>query len=171
MTPFDVLKTRLQTVRPHPNHSAPSWRPPPPTADCCQTTILTPPKQSRWSMTAPSSFNPLTCLSASPENPTPTLALSTASNYNPAATTRMVSVPVEPPSGCLHPSKWVGIWGEQVALDQAMTRGAISRAGAGAATLAVPAGAAVNHGFWSEVIAISRDTGVRGLWKGVGTTL
>ena len=26
-------------------------------------------------------------------------------------------------------------------------------------------------GFWNEVAAVRRESGIRGLWKGVGTTL
>lgn len=26
-------------------------------------------------------------------------------------------------------------------------------------------------GFWGEIAAVKRETGIRGLWKGVGTTL
>jgi len=46
----------------------------------------------------------------------------------------------------------------------------------GAATLVVPQGAGggldkVMGGFWGEIATVHRETGVKGLWKGVGTTM
>lgn len=68
------------------------------------------------------------------------------------------------PAGCYHPSKWAGIWGEAeaVTFEQALGRG-------------IPGGLPLEvhkeGGFWNEIAAVRRETGVRGLWKGVGTTL
>lgn len=69
------------------------------------------------------------------------------------------------PAGCYHPSKWAGIWGEAteaVTFEQAIRRG-------------IPGGLPLEvhkeGGFWNEIAAVRRETGVRGLWKGVGTTL
>jgi len=88
---------------------------------------------------------------------------------------RAATTPAEPPSGCLHPSKWAGIWGEAVTLEEAMARG-MGRMSGGAATLVVPQGAGggldkVMGGFWGEIATVHRETGVKGLWKGVGTTM
>lgn len=58
-------------------------------------------------------------------------------------------------------------------MDQAMASGA-GRSRGGAATLLLPMEAqaeSVMGGFWNEVATVRRETGVRGLWKGVGTTL
>jgi solute carrier family 25 protein 39/40 len=58
-------------------------------------------------------------------------------------------------------------------MDQAMANGA-GRSRGGAATLLLPMEAqaeSVIGGFWNEVATVRRETGVRGLWKGVGTTL
>jgi solute carrier family 25 protein 39/40 len=88
---------------------------------------------------------------------------------------RAATTPAEPPSGCLHPSKWAGIWGEAVTLEEAMARGA-GRMNGGSATLVVPQGPAgamegVMGGFWGEIATVHRETGIKGLWKGVGTTM
>ncbi|KAK1921421.1 mitochondrial carrier domain-containing protein [Papiliotrema laurentii] len=168
MTPFDVLKTRLQTVQPHPKPSYPSWQPPRPASDCCQTSVLTPNADPK-ARVQPVPSNPLTCFSsASPRTALdPHAAESSLSNVRPAQT------PVAPPSGCLHPSKWAGIWGEAVTLEQAMARGVTGMNG-GSATLILPleeAGAGVIGGFWNELATVRRETGVKGLWKGVGTTM
>jgi solute carrier family 25 protein 39/40 len=46
----------------------------------------------------------------------------------------------------------------------------------GAATLVLPQGPAgaregVMGGFWGEIATVHRETGIKGLWKGVGTTM
>lgn len=135
MTPFDVLKTRLQTVQPH---IRPEFLPPP--IECCQTPLLS---GARDSVTCATSTLPR----APPPRP------------------QAVAYTVAAPEGCYHPSKWAGIWGEAVSFEEAMTRGFLTRGGP-AEVEAAPA-----RGFWSEIAAVRRDAGVRGLWKGVGTTL
>ncbi|WVQ94101.1 hypothetical protein IAU59_001179 [Kwoniella sp. CBS 9459] len=194
MTPFDVLKTRLQTVQPHPRSgtqsvSAAPLRPPIPSSsvaasECCQTTLLS---ASSAASSTPRGSNPLTCYSAS------TSASSSSSTIPPSASARAVSstepvrqgisfaslrpavAPASAPDGCLHPSKWAGIWGEALTLEQALARGVVAEGG-GASILALPQQVAraeqeVLRGFWSEVAAVRRETGVKGLWKGVGTAI
>lgn len=78
--------------------------------------------------------------------------------------------------GCAFPSKWAGIWGEAISLEEAMARNFVGLGAAGSggtATLVLPqtSGESIAGGFWSEVGAVYREAGVRGLWKGVGTTL
>lgn len=73
------------------------------------------------------------------------------------------------PAGCYHPSKWAGIWGEALTFEEALSRGILSPSGALAWGREARAEAA--PGFWSEIAAVRRETGIRGLWKGVGTTL
>jgi solute carrier family 25 protein 39/40 len=68
--------------------------------------------------------------------------------------------PASAPTGCLQPSKWAGIWGEPVTYEEALARGS---------KVTIPG--SPPGGFWNEVMAVKRETGVRGLWKGVGTTL
>jgi hypothetical protein len=44
--------------------------------------------------------------------------------------------------------------------------------GAGMLVMPVRNGAeSVVTGFWAEIAAVRRETGMRGLWKGVGTTM
>ncbi|BEI86134.1 hypothetical protein CcaverHIS002_0604210 [Cutaneotrichosporon cavernicola] len=137
MTPFDVLKTRLQTVQPH---IRPEFLPPP--VECCQTPLL---------MSGASTESIACATSTLPRAPPP----------RPQA----VAYALAAPEGCYHPSKWAGIWGEAMSFEEAMTRGFLARGG-----FAEPK-TAPTRGFWSEVAAVRRDAGVRGLWKGVGTTL
>lgn len=84
--------------------------------------------------------------------------------------------------GCAFPSKWAGIWGEAVSLEEALARnvrstnGGIAMAGGdGMATLVLPLQGdrtgTKRGGFWGEVAAVRSEVGVRGLWKGVGTAL
>lgn len=94
-----------------------------------------------------------------------------------------VPAPGEAPQGCAFPSKWAGIWGEAVSLEEALARnvrggnGGLSMAGGeGMATLVLPLqgqmGEGVKRGgFWGEVAAVRSEVGVKGLWKGVGTAL
>ena len=68
----------------------------------------------------------------------------------------------------------MGIWGEAVTLDQALSRGMVGVGQGGGAMLVLPAEQGVKGvigGFWNEVAAVRRESGIRGLWKGVGTTL
>jgi solute carrier family 25 protein 39/40 len=111
------------------------------------------------------------------------------------ASLRPSSTPAPPPSGCAFPSKWAGIWGEAVTLEEALARsvvnvggarglagvaglgggfgglGGIGGVGGAGATLVLPQEGWAASGFWSEIAAVRRETGIRGLWKGVGTTL
>ncbi|WVQ76909.1 hypothetical protein IAR50_006587 [Cryptococcus sp. DSM 104548] len=158
MTPFDVLKTRLQTVPPHPTQPPP----PPISPECCQTTLSNP---ASTCATSPAPSAPGT-------KPQGQLSFSAL---------RPSSAPVAPPSGCLNPSKWAGIWGETVVLEN------VARSGSG--VLVLPrqvdaqhlrgAGAAFGEqskkmfggSFFKEVRAVRAEAGVRGLWKGVGTAM
>lgn len=80
------------------------------------------------------------------------------------------SAVVMAPAGCINPSKWTGIWGETVTLDEAMDRLARQRAKAAMnGTGAITRGG--TGGFWSEIGVVMAETGVKGLWKGVGTGL
>lgn len=192
MTPFDVLKTRLQTVRPHPSDSGVSLGAPVrPTSECCQTSLLTQPAVSarRTGKTkAPPSTNPLTCFTS----PAPDDITSRASSAGRSATAAAratfssltapghgpIIAPAEAPRGCAFPSKWAGIWGDAVSFEEALARnvrggggGAGVMGAEGMATLVLPLQGMVRSGFWGEVAAVRSEVGVRGLWKGVGTAL
>lgn len=69
-----------------------------------------------------------------------------------------------PPEGCLHPSKWAGIWGETMTLDEAQSLLRGAETGRGAAVVQ-------QNGFWQEVGVVLKDTGYKGLWRGTGTAL
>jgi solute carrier family 25 protein 39/40 len=61
-------------------------------------------------------------------------------------------------------------------LEEAMARGMGRMNGGGSATLVVPQGASgalerVMGGFWGEIATVHRESGIKGLWKGVGTTM
>jgi hypothetical protein len=61
-------------------------------------------------------------------------------------------------------------------LEEAMARGMGGmRGGGGGATLVVPQGGAMLEGamggFWGEIATVHRQSGIKGLWKGVGTTM
>ncbi|KAL7420237.1 Carrier protein, mitochondrial [Cryptotrichosporon argae] len=178
MTPFDVLKTRLQTGQPH---LRPEYLPPPP--DCCQTTIFARASPS------PSSLTCLTSAAQAPEALAAATMRSTSStDLSRAAASRIPPAPVSlnplqqaldkvaagpaPPRGCYHPSRWAGIWGEAMTFEEALARGVIEPGGA-LSLAGAPQGrvAARVPGFWVEIGNVWRETGVRGLWKGVGTTL
>ena len=89
------------------------------------------------------------------------------------------------PEGCLHPSKWAGIWGEIVTQEEAQRiRRSPLVGGKGIAALGEQAregakelsrklvGTSAEGGFFNEVRAIMAEpAGWRGLWKGVGTGL
>jgi hypothetical protein len=49
------------------------------------------------------------------------------------------------------------------------------RGGGGGATLVIPQGGAMLEGamggFWGEIATVHRESGIKGLWKGVGTTM
>jgi solute carrier family 25 protein 39/40 len=151
VTPFDVLKTRLQTVQPDPFKTAP---PPTPSADCCQTSLLTPRRAP------PGKKNPFTCFTSVDEFPV------SRRGARAKFSSLTATLPASAPSGCSFPSKWAGIWGEAVTLEEALKR--IKNGGGSLSTVVLPRQKA---GFWSEVATIRTEVGVRGLWKGVGTTL
>ncbi|WOO82854.1 Mitochondrial carrier protein MTM1 [Vanrija pseudolonga] len=142
MTPFDVLKTRLQTVQPS---LRPKFFPPP--VECCQTPVLS---------AATSAATSVTC----------------ASSTLPGAPPQVRITPVvAAPAGCYHPSKWAGIWGEAMTFEEAMSRGILGPGGTLSLPRGTPRAEPSSPGFWSEIAAVRRETGIRGLWKGVGTTL
>lgn len=197
VTPFDVLKTRLQTVPPHLHPSfAPASGPIPPSstpiainspaaaADCCQTTSGTSIKPQ----------HPLVCTHSS------SISIPPLANHNANHNVRL-----SPPSGCLNPSKWAGIWGEPIpSIPSGIPAG---RGGAGAGVLVLRQGPGIalressnigvgdllssmksstsgtvsagieigsstsTGGFWKEVAAVRAESGIRGLWKGVGTAM
>ncbi|WVQ85145.1 hypothetical protein IAT38_007310 [Cryptococcus sp. DSM 104549] len=197
MTPFDVLKTRLQTVPPHPT-------PDPATAaaaaECCQKTVIdvgahkrpsaarippanaNAPSPAGWGGAAAAGNESLTCYSSATSSST-TSTMSSSSSSSSAGTSRMAyasfrpaAAPTPAPSGCLNPSKWAGIWGEPITFESLRSGGGGFGAGAGVLTLPREAvivqpetGGRAVPGFWSELAAVRRETGVRGLWKGVGT--
>ena len=154
MTPFDVLKTRLQTVQPDPFKTAP---PTAPSAECCQTSLLTPRRAP------PGKKNPFTCLTSVDEYPAARISRGTRAAFS---SLTVPALPAPAPTGCSFPTKWAGIWGEAVTLEEALKR--IKSGGNIYSTLVLPRDKA---GFWSEIAAIRSDVGIRGLWKGVGTTL
>ncbi|KIR62583.1 metallochaperone [Cryptococcus bacillisporus CA1873] len=220
MTPFDVLKTRLQTVPPHLLPSfAPASGPIPASApiainspsaaaaaaaaaDCCQTTYS-------GSGTSIKPQHPLVCthsssiaipftkppggmdLSALRPSPSPPANANANPNVN----------GLRPPSGCLNPSKWAGIWGEPIPPIPSGIPGGeggvlVLREGPGVALRgssnigvgdllssmksstsgAVSGGIGIGSststgGFWKEVAAVRAESGIRGLWKGVGTAI
>ncbi|KAJ9098136.1 hypothetical protein QFC21_004465 [Naganishia friedmannii] len=189
MTPFDVLKTRLQTHRPS---SAPANQP---NIVCCQTGVIpeigrsgaqstTITSTSAITQTGRTSTMGMTCLSSpgAAESATASLSSQTAQRFFPlsassgssafasAATSTASSSGTAalyappPPEGCLHPSKWSGIWGETMTLDEAqnLLRGAEARRGATVVQ---------GSGFWQEVRVVLQDTGYKGLWRGTGTAL
>lgn len=242
VTPFDVLKTRLQTVPPHLHPSftpasgsiAPSAPPiainspsaaaaAAAAADCCQTTysgsggglgsgsrsgtsikpnhplVCTHSSSISIPLTKPGGGMDVSALRPSPSPP---------ANANPNVNA------LRPPSGCLNPSKWAGIWGEPipsipsgipggggvlvlregqgVALGGLQLGGAGAGAGAGVASgssnigvgsllssmksstsgaVSGGIGSTSTGGFWKEVAAVRAESGIRGLWKGVGTAM
>ena len=189
MTPFDVIKTRLQTVQPPPG--LPAFPIPTAADECCQTTLLSSAQQPRTAgagghgNAAGKAPNPLTCINSAPVvTPSRRSApLPTSLQYS---TMQPATTPAVAPSGCLHPSKWTGIWGEAVTLEEAMARnlalstnGGVAGAGGGTGMLVMPIRRGHPHGiestsasgFWAEIAAVRREAGIRGLWKGVGTTM
>lgn len=170
MTPFDVLKTRLQS-RPPPQ---PKTTPPPvpltslssSTNSCCTTTLLnrptlnpnanvTPPLPSSALSSASSSSShrahQLYCSSSDA-----TRLLRNASSHSAAGAIRLDLVP---PVGCESPAGWRRL------IDDFRT-GKLDVSGGNAKGKGVALG-----GFWEEVQSVRRESGIRGLWKGVGTTL
>ncbi|WWC67145.1 uncharacterized protein I206_101052 [Kwoniella pini CBS 10737] len=189
MTPFDVLKTRLQTVQPHPRSEfsiSKIIQPESLSEECCQTTLL-----SNSSTNSNSRITPIQCQSTSStssalhSSSTNTQHLSFANLRPSGAGVGIGTIPIqEAPEGCLHPSKWSGIWGEALTLENALENRSITRnsIGAGVGVLQLPvqdrirlntiqSEQQVMRGFFSELAAVKRENGVRGLWKGVGTAI
>ncbi|CAD6573893.1 MAG: hypothetical protein TREMPRED_000958 [Tremellales sp. Tagirdzhanova-0007] len=170
VTPFDVLKTRLQTFQPSTTISSVAS-----TADCCQTTVLSPAIALSSQKPSPNLMNPLTCLNSAAASS----HLTSGAPSRPHMSSSLIrsfeaSAAALPPSGCSNPSKWGGMWGETLTFEQALARGMVASGPEAGASLVMPAGQSVTGaigGFWSEVASIRRETGIRGLWKGVGTTL
>jgi len=206
VTPFDVLKTRLQTVRPS-QTTMPNARPTPMDTLCCQTAVLPsapetaqagPGPNSLKQRITPTSFSPLntanaTCLSAQIA-PTiskgssfvPSFATGSGRSGLQLSTMSGSGATLIPPApeGCLHPSKWAGIWGEIVTQDEAERLRRSTSAGKGIAALGEQAregakeigkklvGAGSEGGFVHEIrVIMAEPAGWRGLWKGVGTGL
>ncbi|WWC97275.1 hypothetical protein V866_004154 [Kwoniella sp. B9012] len=165
MTPFDVLKTRLQTVPPHPRPEI-TLSPTSLAEECCQTTVLSQPPHSLR-------ISPLTCQSQS----TALHSSSTNTQHLSFASVRPNHIlPMEAPEGCLHPSKWAGIWGEALTLENATANPSQMRigGGGGVGVLRIPVQqeeSQVMRGFFSELAAVRKENGIRGLWKGVGTAI
>ncbi|KAK8844575.1 hypothetical protein IAR55_006422 [Kwoniella newhampshirensis] len=186
MTPFDVLKTRLQTAQPTPRPSSSFAKgvAKASSSDCCQTTLVTPHHPDTGLRIPPSTTaNPLSCASTTAQisQPSSRLPVQTLS----FSALRPAAAPASAPAGCLNPSKWAGIWGEPLTFDQALARGPTgggASGGGGAGVLTLPIGGqaqlrrpeqlrSLGSGFWSEVAAVRAETGIRGLWKGVGTAI
>ncbi|OXG19719.1 metallochaperone [Cryptococcus neoformans Tu401-1] len=232
MTPFDVLKTRLQTVPPHLHPSAVSPSLPPfasaavsqgnanaaaaAAADCCQTTYSGVSGTSMKpehplvcthssSVSVPSTKNGIDISSIRPSpSPSPSLSSGTSTSTGTGVNA------LRPPSGCLNPSKWAGIWGEPipssvpggggggagvlvlregpgVALGSLHLGGAGAGGGSsnigvksllssmksstGAVSGAIGSTGTGTGGFWKEVATVRAESGIRGLWKGVGTAI
>ncbi|GHJ85078.1 hypothetical protein NliqN6_1480 [Naganishia liquefaciens] len=185
MTPFDVLKTRLQTHRPGAASNTQS------NVVCCQTGIIpeigrsgaqstTITSTSTLSQTGRISTIGMTCLSSSAaEASAVSASTQTAQRFFPFSTsgspafsgatvsgsggTATLYAP-PPPEGCLHPSKWAGIWGETMTLDEAQSLLRGAETGRGGAVVQ-------QNGFWQEVGVVLKDTGYKGLWRGTGTAL
>ncbi|WVN86042.1 uncharacterized protein L203_101200 [Cryptococcus depauperatus CBS 7841] len=186
MTPFDVLKTRLQTVPPHLHSEVtyPAHLPAPQslpsaglrsgatdlTANCCQEAIL----DSRGRLTS----NPLACTSPLDSSvvrgsqiSTETFSKALSSDF----ALRLSSRPSAPPTGCLNPSKWAGIWGEPITFDSIQfnrnSAGVLVLPQNSANVVESGVGVASEGGFLREIAAVRREAGIRGLWKGVGTAI
>jgi solute carrier family 25 protein 39/40 len=206
VTPFDVLKTRLQTVRPS-QTIVPSATPASVETICCQTAVLPtsdgsaqagPGPNSLRQRIAPTSSAPLntanaTCLGATiPSSSTrpsfmPSFSATIGRPGIQAGTIQASGATLVPPApeGCLHPSKWAGIWGEIVTQEEAerIRRSPLlggkgitalqEQAREGAKELSRKlAGAGAEGGFFNEIkVIMAEPAGWRGLWKGVGTGL
>ncbi len=197
VTPFDVLKTRMQTVQSCREASTRII----PLGDnaCCQTAVLpqtiTSSAALRRQMPGSLPSAPQTCLTSTLPARSSVVASSTTSTPSGLASwlarSRLAQA-IAPPKGCNQPSKWAGIFGERISHNEAQHierfayAGSSSAGGGGmtggltldAATLEalnaerMATGArAVENGFWREVAVVIRSDGVSGLWKGVGTSL
>ncbi|WWC85499.1 uncharacterized protein L201_000363 [Kwoniella dendrophila CBS 6074] len=190
MTPFDVLKTRLQTVQPHPRPDtslSQVIQPEVLSEECCQNTLLNNSITSnRSNFNEFNKISPLRCQSSAStssvlhSSSTNTQHLSFASLGN--SNSRSL-IPIEAPEGCLHPSKWSGIWGEALTLESALSSNTTRPSTVGLGVLQIPINQRipsnaieqeqrqVMRGFFSELAAVRKENGIRGLWKGVGTAI
>jgi solute carrier family 25 protein 39/40 len=198
VTPFDVLKTRLQTVRPS-QTIVPSPFISMPETICCQTAVI----RSAKAGPGPSSLRQMASSNMSPQGTTANATCLTANmkaspqsvqlpaRFVPAfaasSSTQATSMAIPPaPEGCLHPSKWAGIWGELITNEEAerlrsggtTTTSSLSelsdqaRKGAKELTKRIVSTSAAEGGFWNEIrVILAEPAGWRGLWKGVGTGL
>lgn len=158
MTPFDVLKVRMQTHTPRVRSSPAAPAAPAagitPADVCCQTVAPNVPSSTRSSSTLGSTLIR--------QRAAESLRVATGGGGGGGSVAMA-------PAGCINPSKWTGIWGETVTLDEAMDRLARQRARAAPNVLAGVARG--GGGFWAEIGVVMSETGVKGLWKGVGTGL
>ncbi|WRT63381.1 uncharacterized protein IL334_000286 [Kwoniella shivajii] len=189
MTPFDVLKTRLQTVPPQPRPEVvlnKVIQPQNLAEECCQTTLLTSTSPGNIrSSSSSSSASPMTCQTSA--STSSALHSSSTNTQHLSFGSLRPNIPSQPPEGCLHPSKWAGIWGEALTLENAFPRSQIMQttSAGGLGTLALPIQAGTSQrisigiveqeekvrGFFSELATVRREHGIRGLWKGVGTAI
>ena len=184
MTPFDVLKTRLQSrppPQPKPTH------PPPPVPlpssssspnSCCTTTLLNRPTHLNPNLAPPllpsSSSSSLSsssttshrahqlyCASSSSSSSDVTRFLRNSSSSGAGAAA--IRLDLVPPVGCESPAGWRRL------IDDFRT-GKLDGITGGSSGNGKGKGVALG-GFWEEVQSVRRESGIRGLWKGVGTTL
>lgn len=196
VTPFDVLKTRLQTVRPSTQLLVS-----PEQVTCCQLDPSPPFQHIRLGEAGPGPQSAVQRAAAAaaaaasrpPSYPSTQSHVPNVYQVNPSTAGSATLFP-RAPEGCIHPSKWSGIWGELVTPEEAERiqchRGGLSanppstvsqlgqQARQGAQALrgkllgGAKGGGPAGGGFFSEIgVILSEPAGWRGLWKGVGTGL
>jgi len=166
VTPFDVLKTRLQSrppPRPKPTHPLPPAVPLSSNSlnPCCTTTLLNRPHLAASGPPPP--LLPSAASSSTTSHRAHQLYCASSSDVTRllrnASSSAAIRLDLVPPVGCESPAGWRRL------IDDFRT-----------GKLDVPAGNAKGKGvalggFWEEVQSVRRESGIRGLWKGVGTTL